>query len=61
MEAATPAADLSRRVYLTLPDTEDTAAVSVILKLRGETCDIDCVFCYEKRKGSSRRGEDRRG
>lgn len=32
-------------------DTEDTAsAVSVILKLRGETCDIDCLYCYEKRK-----------
>ncbi|QFQ99291.1 radical SAM protein [Streptomyces phaeolivaceus] len=32
-------------------DTEDTAsAVSVILKLRGDTCDIDCLYCYEKRK-----------
>jgi uncharacterized protein len=32
-------------------DTEDTtSAVSVILKLRGETCDIDCLYCYEKRK-----------
>lgn len=32
-------------------DAEDTAsAVSVILKLRGETCDIDCLYCYEKRK-----------
>ncbi|MEU9883995.1 radical SAM protein [Sphaerisporangium sp. NPDC051011] len=32
-------------------DREDTAsAVSVILKLRGETCDIDCLYCYEKRK-----------
>ncbi|MEU1476125.1 radical SAM protein [Streptomyces sp. NPDC005760] len=31
--------------------TEDTAsAVSVILKLRGDTCDIDCLYCYEKRK-----------
>ncbi|MFB7780039.1 radical SAM protein [Streptomyces bauhiniae] len=28
------------------PDT----AVSVILKLRGETCDIDCLYCFEKRK-----------
>ncbi|MFF6833288.1 radical SAM protein [Streptomyces sp. NPDC012438] len=26
------------------------AAVSVILKVRGETCDIDCLYCYEKRK-----------
>lgn len=32
-------------------DAEDTAsAVSVILKLRGDTCDIDCLYCYEKRK-----------
>jgi uncharacterized protein len=30
------------------PDT----AVSVILKLRGETCDIDCLYCFEKRKES---------
>ncbi|MBT2457266.1 hypothetical protein [Streptomyces sp. ISL-86] len=22
----------------------------MILKLRGETCDIDCLYCYEKRK-----------
>ncbi|MEW1719740.1 SPASM domain-containing protein [Streptomyces sp. NPDC093109] len=28
----------------------DTAAVSVVLKLRGETCDIDCLYCFEKRK-----------
>ncbi|MGW0998319.1 radical SAM protein [Streptomyces sp. NPDC002523] len=32
-------------------ETDDTAnAVSVILKLHGETCDIDCLYCYEKRK-----------
>lgn len=32
-------------------DAEDTgSAVSLILKLRGETCDIDCLYCYEKRK-----------
>ncbi|MGW5096298.1 radical SAM protein [Streptomyces nodosus] len=32
-------------------DAEDTVnAESVILKLRGETCDIDCLYCYEKRK-----------
>lgn len=35
--------------YLGLEEDTD-AAVSVIVKLRGETCDIDCVFCYEKRK-----------
>ncbi|MGL5824516.1 MAG: radical SAM protein, partial [Nocardioides sp.] len=39
-------------MYRTLePDSAD-AAVSVILKLRGETCDIDCPHCYEKRKES---------
>ncbi|WP_189301447.1 4Fe-4S cluster-binding domain-containing protein [Streptomyces albospinus] len=32
-------------------DAEDTdSAVSVILKLRDETCDVDCLYCYEKRK-----------
>ncbi|MFG3056900.1 radical SAM protein [Kitasatospora sp. NPDC048239] len=32
-------------------DSDDTAtAVSVIVKARGETCDIDCLYCYEKRK-----------
>ncbi|MEV0963703.1 radical SAM protein [Streptomyces sp. NPDC049910] len=32
-------------------DVDDTrTAVSVIVKTRGETCDIDCLYCYEKRK-----------
>ncbi|MER7464241.1 radical SAM protein [Streptomyces sp. NPDC097981] len=32
-------------------DADDTGtAVSVIVKTRGETCDIDCLYCYEKRK-----------
>ena len=32
-------------------DVEDhDTAVSVIVKTRGETCDIDCLYCYEKRK-----------
>ncbi|RDG37840.1 radical SAM/SPASM domain-containing protein [Streptomyces corynorhini] len=32
-------------------DVDDTStAVSVIVKTRGETCDIDCLYCYEKRK-----------
>lgn len=32
-------------------DVDDTGtAVSVIVKTRGETCDIDCLYCYEKRK-----------
>lgn len=26
------------------------SAISVILKLPGETCNIDCHYCYEKRK-----------
>ncbi|MCP2337538.1 radical SAM/SPASM domain-containing protein [Actinomadura rupiterrae] len=34
--------------YQTLAGSD--AAVSVILKLRGETCDIDCLYCFEKRK-----------
>ncbi|MER6841655.1 radical SAM/SPASM domain-containing protein [Streptomyces platensis] len=38
------------RMYRGL-DAQDTSnAVSVIMKLRGETCDIDCLYCYEKRK-----------
>ncbi len=42
--------DLIAQLYRGL-DAEDTdSAVSVILKLRGETCDIDCLYCYEKRK-----------
>ncbi|AXI78555.1 radical SAM/SPASM domain-containing protein [Peterkaempfera bronchialis] len=31
-------------------ETSEADAVSVILKVRGETCDIDCLHCYEKRK-----------
>jgi uncharacterized protein len=41
--------DPLRPIYQHLGDDE-FAPVSVILKLRGETCDIDCVYCYEKRK-----------
>jgi uncharacterized protein len=37
-------------LYRTLDSTQSDSAVSVILKLRGETCDIDCLYCYEKRK-----------
>ena len=37
-------------VYRRLGDGDGQAAASVILKLRGETCDIDCLYCYEKRK-----------
>jgi uncharacterized protein len=38
------------QLYCNLADTDMGTAVSVILKLRGETCDIDCLYCYEKRK-----------
>ncbi|MFD6347369.1 radical SAM protein [Streptomyces roseolus] len=37
-------------LYRSLDPEDGEAAVSVILKLRGETCDIDCLYCYEKRK-----------
>src|SRR5437016_1156024 len=35
-----------------MTETGTETAVSVILKLRGETCDIDCLYCFEKRKES---------
>ncbi|WP_198535462.1 radical SAM/SPASM domain-containing protein [Streptomyces caatingaensis] len=38
------------RIYRSLAPEDTTTAVSVIMKLRGETCDIDCLYCYEKRK-----------
>ncbi|MFD4374805.1 radical SAM protein [Streptomyces sp. NPDC058486] len=37
-------------LYRSLETDDGKAAVSVILKVRGETCDIDCLYCYEKRK-----------
>ncbi|MFD4371865.1 radical SAM protein [Streptomyces sp. NPDC058486] len=37
-------------LYRSLDTDGGTSAVSVILKVRGETCDIDCLYCYEKRK-----------
>src|SRR5579859_5618013 len=39
-------------LYRTLDGDDRTEAVSVILKVRGETCDVDCLYCYEKRKES---------
>jgi uncharacterized protein len=42
--------DLTSQIYRHLGSEDDGGAVSVILKLRGETCDIDCLYCYEKRK-----------
>src|SRR4051794_28690298 len=34
--------------FLGIPERRD--ALSVILKLPGEVCNINCVYCYEKRK-----------
>jgi uncharacterized protein len=44
--------DEVEQLYRSLNPSEIDSAVSVIVKLRGETCDIDCVYCYEKRKES---------
>ncbi|MFG3225152.1 radical SAM protein [Kitasatospora sp. NPDC048194] len=49
MSTAPPSNDLDA-LYARLDPGDSTAAVSVILKLRGETCDIDCLYCFEKRK-----------
>ncbi|MDH6223675.1 radical SAM protein [Streptomyces sp. MJP52] len=50
MRQVTERHDPIQSLYRSLePGAADTA-VSVILKLRGETCDIDCLYCYEKRK-----------
>ncbi|MEU9623319.1 radical SAM protein [Streptomyces sp. NPDC048155] len=46
----TPTTTVGAEVWRPLEDTDHTAAVSVVLKLRGETCDIDCLYCFEKRK-----------
>ncbi|MGW2652077.1 radical SAM protein [Streptomyces sp. NPDC001478] len=46
----TPTTTVGTDVWRPLEDTDHTAAVSVVLKLRGETCDIDCLYCFEKRK-----------
>ncbi len=37
-------------LYRDLDAADTTNAVAVILKVRGETCDVDCLYCYEKRK-----------
>lgn len=37
-------------LYSSLDEEDTKSAVSVILKLRGETYDIDCLYCYEKRR-----------
>lgn len=38
------------QLYRSLDSDDTDTAVSVIVKVRGETCDIDCLYCYEKRK-----------
>jgi len=38
------------RLYQTLDTGGADTAVSVIVKVRGEDCDVDCLYCYEKRK-----------
>ncbi|MBT0774150.1 radical SAM protein [Kineosporia sp. J2-2] len=39
-------------LYRRLSVDDVSSAVSVIVKVRGETCDIDCLYCYEKRKAA---------
>ncbi|MEV0694098.1 radical SAM protein [Streptomyces sp. NPDC050388] len=46
----TPTTTAATEVWRPLENTDHTAAVSVVLKLRGETCDVDCLYCFEKRK-----------
>ncbi|MFJ3824968.1 radical SAM protein [Streptomyces nodosus] len=46
----TPTTTVGSEVWRPLEDTDHAAAVSVVLKLRGETCDVDCLYCFEKRK-----------
>ncbi|MGL5866565.1 MAG: radical SAM protein [Dermatophilaceae bacterium] len=39
-------------IYRSLDLDDHSEAVSVLLKVRGDTCDIDCLYCYEKRKAT---------
>lgn len=50
MHTSTTTTPTLESLYAPLPSTGADTAVSVILKLRGDTCDIDCLYCYEKRK-----------
>ncbi|MEV5766097.1 radical SAM protein [Micromonospora sp. NPDC052213] len=50
MHRTTEQHDPMAHLYRGLGAEDTGSAVSVILKLRGETCDIDCLYCYEKRK-----------
>ncbi|WP_055497342.1 radical SAM/SPASM domain-containing protein [Streptomyces albus] len=50
MKSAGLDAEGIEKIYQSLTPDDTSKAVSVIMKLRGETCDIDCLYCYEKRK-----------
>ncbi|PVD04596.1 radical SAM protein [Streptomyces sp. CS014] len=39
-------------MYRHLEPEDHQAPVSVILKLRGDVCDADCLYCFEKRKNT---------
>jgi uncharacterized protein len=50
MDRMTVASPEIETLYRELGTDDTNSAVSVLLKVRGETCDIDCLYCYEKRK-----------
>lgn len=52
MHPVTAAESGIEQLYRFLGPDDADSAVSVILKMRGETCDLDCLYCYEKRKES---------
>lgn len=37
-------------LFSALDSADESSAVSIIVKLTGETCNINCFYCYEKRK-----------
>jgi len=37
-------------LFLSLDSADESRAVSIIVKLTGESCNINCFYCYEKRK-----------
>ncbi|QMW01460.1 radical SAM/SPASM domain-containing protein [Spirosoma foliorum] len=40
--------DIQTKSHIVYPKNAD--AISIILKLMGEVCNLNCVYCYEKRK-----------
>jgi len=40
----------TEELYRRFSPDDTTTAASVVLKVRGETCNIDCLYCFEKRK-----------